>query len=86
MVQSVQIDNTLGQASLKQKLHKLLYIGSNRRALGQSLSLSSIEADGQWSERVYKELNNFLGSIPSCITLLRSLRRWDIGTRLLWAC
>jgi hypothetical protein len=38
MVDSVQIDNTLGQASVKQKLNKLFYIGSNRRALGQSLS------------------------------------------------
>jgi hypothetical protein len=75
MIESVQIDNTLGQASLKQKLNKLLYIGSNRRALGQSLSLSSIGADGQWSERVYKELNNFLGSTRSCITLLPSLQR-----------
>jgi hypothetical protein len=75
MVKSVQTVNTLGQASLKQKLHQLLYIGSNRRALGQSLSLSSIEADGQWSERVYKELNNFLGSTRSCITPLRSSQR-----------
>jgi hypothetical protein len=75
MVESVQIDTTLGQASVKQKLNKLIYIGSTRRALGQSLSLSSIEADGQWSERVYKELNNFLGSIRSCTIPLRSSQR-----------
>jgi hypothetical protein len=75
MVESVQIDNTLGQASLKQKLNKVIYIGSNRRALGQSIYLYDIKADGQWSERVYKELNNFLGSIHSCITLLPSLQR-----------
>jgi hypothetical protein len=36
MVQSVQMDSTLGRASLKQKLHKLSFIGSNRRALGMS--------------------------------------------------
>jgi hypothetical protein len=64
MVESVQTDNTIGQASLKQKLNKLFFIGSNRRALGQRLSLFSIEADGQWSERVYKELNSFADSIP----------------------
>jgi len=48
MVESVQVDNTLGQASLKQKLDQLLFNGSNRRALGQFFSLSSIVADGQW--------------------------------------
>ena len=37
MVDSVKFDNTAEQASLKQKFHKLLYIGSNRRALGQYL-------------------------------------------------
>jgi len=37
MVESVQIDSTLGQASIRQKLNRLLYIGPNRRALGQSL-------------------------------------------------
>ena len=37
MVNSVQVDNTLGHVSLRQKLNKLLYTGSNRRALGPLL-------------------------------------------------
>ena len=34
-VNEIQVDNTLGDVSLKQKLSKLLYTGSNRRALGE---------------------------------------------------
>ena len=49
MVESVQIDSILGQASIRQKLNLLLHIGPNRRALGQSL-LFIIEdsPDEQW--------------------------------------
>lgn len=36
MVDSVQMDSTLGRASLKQKLNELFCTGSNRRALGKS--------------------------------------------------
>lgn len=39
MVHSVQMDSTLGGASLKQKANKLFYTGSNRRALGRSIPL-----------------------------------------------
>jgi len=39
MVHSVQMDSTLGGVSLKQKLDKLFYTGSNCRALGRFIPL-----------------------------------------------
>jgi hypothetical protein len=37
MVESVQVDTALGGASVQEKLNRLFYVGSNRRALGQSI-------------------------------------------------
>lgn len=83
MVHSVQMDSTLGGVSLKQKLNKLFYTGSNRRALGESSSVV-IEADDQWLELAFRRHNSFAGSIPSCTIQLRSSQLLDIEMPRQW--